>query len=149
VPYKIHTVQTDNGTQFVDSLPIDEQAEAEAEVYWAARGEPRIYRVHACDHACEQNGIEHRLTKPRHPWTNGQVERMNRTIKEATVRRYYYDSHDQLRHHLQLFLDAYNHARRLKTLRGLTPYEYICKTWTEQPQRFIIDPTHHILGPNI
>ncbi len=46
---------------------------------------------------------------------------MNRTIKEATVRRYYYDSHDQLRHHLQLFLDAYNHARRLKTLRGLTP----------------------------
>jgi transposase InsO family protein len=149
VPYKIHTVLTDNGTQFVDSLPVDEQAEAEAEAYWAARGEPRIYRVHAFDHACERNGIEHRLTKPRHPWTNGQVERMNRTIKDATVRRYYYDSNDQLQHHLQLFLDAYNHARRLKTLRGLTPYEYICKTWTEQPHRFITDPTHHTLGPNI
>jgi hypothetical protein len=27
--------------------------------------------------------------------------------------------------HLQLFLDAYNHARRLKTLRGLTPYEHV------------------------
>jgi hypothetical protein len=24
----------------------------------------------------------------------GQVERMNRTIKDATVRRFYYESHD-------------------------------------------------------
>ena len=39
---------------------------------------------------CQENGIEHRLTKIKHPWTNGQVERMNRTIKEATVQRYYY-----------------------------------------------------------
>ena len=52
---------------------------------------------------------------------------MNRTIKDATVKRYHYDSHDQLRAHLALFADAYNHARRLKTLRGLTPYEFICK----------------------
>ena len=36
------------------------------------------------------------LTKPKHPWTNGQVERMNRTIKDATVKRYHYDDHDQL-----------------------------------------------------
>jgi transposase InsO family protein len=49
------------------------------------------------DMICEVNGIEHRPTKPNHPWTNGQVERMDRTIKEATVRRYHYDSHDQLR----------------------------------------------------
>ena len=47
---------------------------------------------------------------------NGQVERMNRTIKDATVKRYHYASHDELRAHLQLFVDAYNHARRLKTL---------------------------------
>jgi hypothetical protein len=37
------------------------------------------------DMRCQENGIEHRLTKIKHPWTNGQVERMNRTIKEATV----------------------------------------------------------------
>jgi transposase InsO family protein len=80
---------------------------------------------------------------------NGQVERMNRTIKDATVRHYYYDNHDQLRHHLQLFLDAYNHARRLKTLRGLTPYEYICKIWRTKPQRFRLDPLHQMPGPNI
>lgn len=52
------------------------------------------------DMICEANGIEHRLTKPNHPWTNGQVERMNHAIKEATVKRFHYDSHDQLRTHL-------------------------------------------------
>lgn len=36
---------------------------------------------------------------------------MNRTIKDATTKRYHYDDHDQLRRHLELFLDAYyNHA---------------------------------------
>mgnify|MGYP001277986378 CR=1 FL=1 len=76
------------------------------------------------DMICEANGIEHRLTKPNHPWTNGQVERMNRTIKEATVKRFHYDSHEQLRTHLNDFIAAYNFGRRLKTLKGLTPYEY-------------------------
>ncbi len=44
---------------------------------------------------CAANGIDHGLTKPIHTWTNGQVERMNRTTKEATVKRFHYDSHDQ------------------------------------------------------
>ena len=57
----------------------------------------------------------------------GQVERMNRTLKEATVKRYHYENHQQLREHLYNFMNAYNFARRLKTLRGLTPYEYIIK----------------------
>src|SRR3954447_4124176 len=69
---------------------------------------------------CREHGIEHRFTKINHPWTNGQVERMNRTIKDATVKRYHYDDHDQLRRHLADFVAAYNFARRLKTLKGLT-----------------------------
>lgn len=73
---------------------------------------------------------------------------MNRTIKEATVKRYHYDSHEQLKSHLQTFLMAYNFARRLKTLKGLTPYQYICKIWTEQPQRFIINPNQHTMELN-
>jgi transposase InsO family protein len=71
----------------------------------------------------EANGIKRRLTKPNHPWTNGQVERMNSTIKQETVTRFHYESHDQLRTRLADFLAAYNFARRLKTLNGLTPYE--------------------------
>ena len=85
---------------------------------------------------------------PRHPWTNRQVERRNRTIKDATVKRYHYDSHDQLRCHLSYFLDAYNYARRLKTLSGLTPYEYIFKIWTAEPDRFILNPIHPVPGLN-
>ena len=46
------------------------------------------------------------------------------------MKRYSYETHDQLRAHLRDFVDAYNFARRLKTLRGLTPYEFICKAWT-------------------
>src|SRR5215204_644366 len=144
VPYKVHTVLTDNGTHFTtpgntaSAAPLIKAALDAGETVWA----------HAFEYACAQNDIEHRLTKPYHPWTNGQVERMNRTIKDATVRRYYYESHDQLQAHLQLFLDAYNYARRLKTLRGLTPYDFICKTWTDQPHRFRVDPTHLTLGPN-
>jgi transposase InsO family protein len=93
---------------------------------------------------CREHGIEHRLTKPHHPWTNGQVERMNRTLKEATVRRYHYKTHRQL----TAFPDAYNFVKWLKILSGLMPYEHICKVWADQPGRFRYDPTHLTSGPN-
>ena len=93
----------------------------------AMRAQNVLFRCHSFEAACADLDIEHRLTKPRHPWTNGQVERMNRTIKDATVKRFHYASHDQLRQHLADFVAAYNFGRRLKTLKGLTPYEFICK----------------------
>ena len=99
IPYRLHTILTDNGIQFAD-LPRNRDG-------WTAR-----YRVHRFDQICRENGIEHRSTKPNHPWTNGQVERMNRTIK------------------------------------GLTPYEYICKIWTKEPDRFNLDPIHQMPGLN-
>ena len=100
------------------------------------------------ERACRALGVEHRKTRPYTPRTNGMVERMNRTIKEATVKRFHYENHDQLRTHLADFLAAYNFARRLKTLGGLTPYEYICKIWTSEPDRFILDPIHQMPGLN-
>ncbi len=133
VPYQVHTVLTDNGIQFAEQ-PCNRNT---------------IYsRPMRFDMICEANGIEHRLTKPNHPWTNGQVEWMNRTIKDATVNRFHYENHDQLRTHLADFLAAYNFPRRLKTLGGLTPYEYICKIWTSEPDRFILDPIHQMPGLN-
>ncbi|WP_458098487.1 IS481 family transposase [Roseomonas sp. WA12] len=129
IPFRIHTVLTDNGVQFTPRK----------QDIWDTE--------HIFDRVCRQHGIEHRLTKINHPWTNGQVERMNRTIKDATVKQYHYDTHEQLRSHLQLFVDAYNHARRLKTLRGLTPNEFIHQTWTKEPKRFRLDPSHHTPGP--
>lgn len=80
VPYKVHTVLTDNGTHFTEPSGNGLRAD-EIKAELAAR---RLFRAHSFELACAQNDIDHRLTKPCHPWTNGQVERMNRTIKEAT-----------------------------------------------------------------
>ncbi len=74
---------------------------------------------------------------------------MNRTIKDATVKRFHYEDHDQLRSHLASFVDADNYARRLKTLKGLTPYEAICRAWTKEPTRFTLGPLHQMPGLNI
>jgi transposase InsO family protein len=130
VPYRLHTILTDNGIQFTNR----------AKDKWAF--------MHLFDRICRQNGIEHRLTKINHPWTNGQVEHMNRTIKEATVKRYYYETHQQLKDHLKLFLTAYNFFRRLKTLNDLTAYEYIVECWQNDKERFKIYPHHDTLGLN-
>src|SRR3954447_10225783 len=135
IPYKIHTVLTDNGIQF--RLPPRH-----------ANGPNAPYMTHMFALRCREHGIEHRFTKINHPWTNGQVERMNRTIKDATVKRYHYDDHDQLRRHLADFLAAYNFARRLKTLKGLTPFEFVSKCWTSEPDRFKLNPLHQMPGLN-
>lgn len=136
VPYTIHTVLTDNGIQFAFPPRY-------------AQGTTARYMTHMFAMRCRENGIEHRLTKIKHPWTNGQVERMNRTIKEATVKRYHYDRHEQLESHLDDFIKAYNYGRRLKTLKGLTPYEFICKAWTKEPERFTLNPLQQMPGLNI
>lgn len=73
-PYKIHTVLTDNGMAFAD-LPKNRNKPIHA-----------FLGMHIFGRLCNENGITHKLTKPYHPWTNGQAERMNRTIK---------DGHDQ------------------------------------------------------
>ena len=144
VPYKIHTVLTDNGTHFTD--PRGETWSPAEIKQMIERKEP--FRAHAFEYACALADIDHRLTKPKHPWTNGQVERMNRTIKEATVRRFHYDTADQLRSHLADLVTAYNFAKRLKTLKGLTPYEFICKAWTKEPKRFTLNPLQQMPGLN-
>nr|WP_167852010.1 transposase family protein [Hymenobacter elongatus] len=45
-------------------------------------------------------GVEHRLTKLAHPWTNGQVERINSTIKEATTQLFHCQTTQELSEHL-------------------------------------------------
>lgn len=67
---------------------------------------------------------------------------------QIRVKRFHYESHDQFRQHLADFVAAYNFARRLKSLRDLTPYEAICRAWTDEPFRFIHDPHHQLPGPN-
>jgi transposase InsO family protein len=145
VPYRVEIVLTDNGIQFAD-LPKNRS------------GPTARLRGHPFDRVCAEHGIEHRLTKPNHPWTNGQVERMNRTIKDATV--------SDITTNLTInsfgisatssppttspgdFVAAYNFARRLKTLNGLTPHEFVCKRWTVEPERFTLNPLQQTPGLN-
>ncbi len=67
---------------------------------------------------------------------------MDRTINKATVQRFHYDSHDRLRSHLRDLVSADNLERRLKTLKGLTPWQATCKTWTNEPTRSRLDPPY-------
>ncbi len=129
LPYRIHTVLTDNGVQFAK---------------W--RG-TEYYKPHPFEVICHRYGIEHRLTRPFHPWTNGQVERMNRTIKEATVRSFHYATLSELSTHLEDYLWAYNSARPLRALKGKTPIGIILERWQDDPERFYQHPVHYFPGP--
>jgi transposase InsO family protein len=62
VPYKIEIVLTDNGIQFAD-LPKNRS------------GPTAMFRGHPFDRACRSHGIEHRLTKPNHPWTTDVIDK--------------------------------------------------------------------------
>ena len=133
-PYRIHTVLTDNGVAFTDQPRCRNGATAS-------------FRVHVFDRVCRANGIKHRLTKPYHPWTNGQAERMVRTLKEATVRSFQYETSADLEAHLSAYVAAHNLGRHLKALRWRTPFQATCEAWKKDPSRFKVDPHHVIPGP--
>lgn len=106
-PYKIHTVLTDNGMAFAE-LPTNRGCHATMEA---------IFGGHIFDRVCDEHGIEHRLTKPYHPLTNGQAERMNRIIKDATTKAFHYPGLDALKAHVLAFVTAYNFAKHIRALR--------------------------------
>ena len=89
-PFKIHKILTDNGAQFTYAL-------------LAEHLRPKN-KVHMFDRLCKEHKIEHRLTKFRHPWTNGQVEIMNKKIKAHTTKRYHYETQESLKKHLMAYL---------------------------------------------
>lgn len=103
-------------------------------------------KTHPFDAICADLMIEHRLTQVGHPWTNGQVERMNRTLREATIASYLHAIHAQLKRHLYDYLNAFNHARKLKALKWRTPVETILATYAGKPDIFHSNPRHYRLG---
>jgi transposase-like protein len=134
-PYKLRVVLTDNGIAFADA-PRNRGG-------WTAR-----FRGHSFDRVCREHGIEHRLTKPYHPWTNGQAERMHRTVKDATIKAFHYPGLDALEAHVLAFVRAHNFAKHLKALRWRTPFQTICDAWAKDSSPFTINPHHLIPGPN-
>jgi transposase InsO family protein len=77
-------VLTDNGVHFTTP---GNRCSAVAEIKLALQ-QGELFRAHAFEFACAKADIDRRPTKPKHPRTNGQLEPMNRTLKEATVKRF-------------------------------------------------------------
>ena len=78
----------------------------------------------------------------------GEGDGVGFATKSCAASAIYTTTSRQLEDHLAAFLDGYNFARRLKTLRGLTPYEAICTAWANEPDRFRLDPLHLTSGLN-
>ena len=134
-PFKINKILTDNGAQFTYKL--------------LAKHLTPKNKIHPFDDICLQEKIEHRLTQFCHPWTNGLVERMNRTIKEATTKVYFYETLDELKKHLMLWLLMYNYQKKLKSLKYQTPFDTIIKEFDIKPSSFYLNPRHKKAGLNI
>jgi IS30 family transposase len=116
-PAAIHTILTDNGSEFTDRFAVDMKGKPE--------GKPS--GRHPFDQVCTETGIEHRLTRPYRPQTNGMAERFNRRIAEAIGRERkrgiahrLFASHDDRDVFLNRFVHDYNHTR-LKCLGYLAP----------------------------
>ncbi|MBA4719460.1 MAG: transposase [Nitrosopumilus sp.] len=133
-PFKIHTLLTDNGAQFTYRL-------------LAEHLRPRN-KTHPFDNVCEDNNIEHRLTKFRHPWTNGQVEIMNKVIKSHTVKKFSYEDLKSFKEHLMSFLLVYNYQKKLKSLKYQSPYDKMLELFAEDANNFKQNPNHKIAGLN-
>jgi transposase-like protein len=128
LPYEVHTVLTDRGKQFKP---------------WAPRflpGEPTF------DDVCQSYRVKHRVLEPAHCWTKKQVEQMTRKLREAITQSFRHQTVEGLDKHLQSFLLAYNHTKCLKVLRGLTPHEFVCTQWKNNPSVFTRDPSNLMLG---
>jgi transposase InsO family protein len=134
--YAIRTVLTNNGAAF-----------AEQPRYHGGMSDSRG-GGHIFERVCRQHDIDHRLTKPYHPWTDGQAERMNRTVKEATIKAFHYPDLEDLKAHALAFVTAYHFAKHLKALRWRKPFQAVCDAWGEEPSRLNLDPQHLAPGPN-
>ena len=133
-PYKIHRILTDNGLQFTyRSLPENKRPKG---------------KRHPFTQKCLDQGTKHKLTKFFSPQTNGQVERMNQTLKDATIKMFQYDSIDQFNVNLQDFLTFYNRSKKLSALKRLSPFDFLKNKARIQPKLFHKNLDHLCSGLN-
>ena len=133
-PFIITKILTDNGAQFTYALLLEHLRPKD--------------KAHPFDQACIENNIEHRLTKFRHPWTNGQVEIMNKIIKDHTVKRYYYQDIYEFKRHLMSFIMLYNYQKKLKSLKYKSPYDFVLDKYDIMPMLFKDNPYLKLGGLN-
>ena len=127
-PFKVKTMLTDNGKAFTDRF--------------TPGGERKPTGKHKVDKLCKSNGIEHRLIKPRHPQTNGMVERFNGRIADV-LRSRRYDSSEDLESTLRRYCYLYNQHINQKALKHKTPIQSL-KDWQKtNPDLFVKRVVNH------
>ena len=125
-PMKIEKLLTDNGSQFTDRF--------------TAKGkEPS--GTHVFDKECARLGIEHRLIKPRHPQTNGMVERFNGRISDvlATTR---FRSREDLQTTIERYVKLYNDHLPQRALGHQTPLQALRIWRKDRPEMFVRRPNN-------
>ena len=120
-PFKIRTLLTDNGTEFTDRL-FGGRARAPS-------------GAHEFDRLCQALGIEHRLTRPKHPQTNGMVERFNGRL-EQVLRTHRFNSAEDLQTTLHRYVWLYNEHLPQKALEHVTPLQALKRWRSSHPQLF-------------
>ena len=120
--FKITKILTDNGKEFTDRC--------------CATGEREPTGKHRFDQICHEQHIEHRLIPPRHPQTNGMIERFNGRISEvlATNR---FRSGEHLAETLQRYVNVYNHHIPQRALGHVCPVEALEQWRVKQPELFV------------
>ena len=120
-PMKIKTILTDNGSQFTDRFTSTTRAPS---------------GKHAFDLACKSMEIDHRLCPPRHPQTNGMVERFNGRISDI-VNQTRFKSAAELDHTLMHYWSTYNHLIPQRALNHQAPVQAL-KAWqAKKPELFV------------
>jgi transposase InsO family protein len=131
-PFKITHILTDNGLEFTNKLIRSKTGNL-------------CTKPSKLDIKCEKNNIDHRLTPPSSPQTNGMVERVNGTIKNGTILISDYNSIQELQSGLISFLVFYNINRRHGSLRKelnvKTPLQAVQKWYELKPELFIRNPS--------
>ncbi|MFB6307356.1 MAG: DDE-type integrase/transposase/recombinase [Flavobacteriales bacterium] len=130
-PFKITHILTDNGLEFTNALLVSKKGE-------------RCTKPSKMDQLCKKENIDHRLTKPNTPKTNGMVERANGIIKKGTILKEQYTDKQAMETALMQFLVFYMLFRRhgsLKRELGVkTPFEAIEKWYELRPEIFSEKP---------
>ena len=121
-PVRITRLLTDNGTEFTDRL-FGSRARAPT-------------GTHNFDRLCMQLGIEHRLTPPRHPQTNGMVERFNGRIADL-LRTHHFRSSEDLEQTLHRYVTLYNHHLPQKALDHVSPIQAMKRWQRSHPKLFL------------
>ena len=118
--FKITKLLTDNGTQFTDRFTSKNKQ---------ASGR------HSFDRQCKALEIEHRLSPPRRPQTNGMVERFNGRISEV-IKQTRFASAAELASTLNNYWQAYNHHIPQRALGHVSPIDSL-KNWRQKkPELF-------------